>query len=225
MLRPAFPCSFGSAAVPTAEYYTDGFGGQIDGLRVRHARVVVPTKSDLVEWTKSCLELDEYASYPESDPYGGWSPGRSLAVKVRSFVGITYTEETFYYRCMDFGHSHIQVFQEPTSDCMKQWVRSWRTFLIISWNALSQRNLCSDRAHAMIRGESGAWDPRWIHKLAQHVDVSWQTQSTAVQRARLCAWSMRLLQIYETDLVRLCVASVFLNDPLHIHALIRRGHK
>ncbi len=37
MLRTAFPCSFGLAVVPTLEYYTAGFGGQIDGLGVEIA--------------------------------------------------------------------------------------------------------------------------------------------------------------------------------------------
>ncbi len=187
MLRPAYPCSFGLAVVPTLEYYMDGLGGQIDGLGVEIARVIAPANGDLAEWAKSCLELDEHGTDEPTTPYDSWSPGRSVAVNVTTRIGARACHETLFYRCMDHGHSDVQVFADLVPGCMARWAEVWRKFLIVSWNMLQRRNLSTRRVLTMIRYEVSVWDPRWVQLLAEHVDEYAGGQRTSA-RIRAPAW-------------------------------------
>ncbi len=224
MLRPAVPCSFGLAVVPTLEYYTGGFGGQIDGLGVEIARVIAPADGDLAEWVKSCLQLDEYGEDEPMDPYGGWSPGRSVAVNVVTRVGALASQETLYYKCLDHGRSDVQAFAELVPGCMVRWVGVWRKFLIASWNMLSRRGMDTQRVRVLIQDEIEVWDPRWVRMVAENLDASLGAQTTARQRAHLRAWSVGMVQQYERGLVRPCTESAFLHEPLNVLRLIQHGH-
>ncbi len=220
MMRPALPCSFGLAVIPTLQYEDGGFGGQIDGPGVLAARIIVPADEDLAEWVKSSLYLDELDHPIPLMAFGGWTPGRSVAVDIASFAGGTVTHETHYYRCMDHGYSDVRVFAELVPGCMARWTHVWKKFLLSAWNMLSRRCISTSRVRIMIANEVDAWDERWVRMVAEFLDDSWGGQVASSQREHIRDWSFCLIMKYESDLVRACVDVTFLQDPLRVLSLI-----
>ncbi len=223
VIRAALPCSYGLAVIPTADYYAAGFGGQIDGPGVRRARVIAPKHSDLIEWVKSCLELDEYNGREPVDPFSGWSPGRSVAVEVVSAVGMRMARETLYYRCMDHGRSDVRVFAALVPGCMNRWVSAWRKFLIIAWNVLQRRGLSTTRVRDLISRETGAWDSEWVRMLAGHLGDSWNMRTATNPRECMREWSSLIITRYEGELRRLCAYPVFVDEPLNVLYLVQNA--
>ncbi len=223
LTRAALPCAYGLAVVPTADYAEGGFRGQVDGPDVKSARVVLPGSEDLIEWVKSCLELDGFSSCGAGGPLDGWSPGRSVAVRVVYVDGASLTHETFYYRCMDQGRSDVRVFGVQAPGCFRQWVSVWRKFLILAWNVLHGRGIATARVGQLIDVETAAWSSYWVRVVVAHLRASSGPPPAMAPREYIREWSFSIIKAYEDNLRRLCVSSVFAEEPLHVLYLLQHS--
>ncbi len=200
---PALPCSFGLAVTPTSDYYVDGFRDLLEAPGVRVTRIVVPGEEDLAEWAKSCLEVDEYEPLGPANPYRGWSPGRSVVVRI----------------------THLVTSSHPLPGCMDRWVLVWKKFLVCAWNLLQHRSLPTRKARMMVVHETDGWDHRWVRVVASTLNASWASLSSLEQCARIREWSFRVIAEHERNQVRLAVAAVFLDEPIRVLSLIERGQR
>lgn len=207
-------------AAPGPDYFPSGFAGQIDGPAVVAVRVVQPDARDHAEWASSCLMLGAHGG-PYANAFGGWSPGRSVVVRVSEAVGPMIRHETFFYKADDFGATDVVVFGPMPLNALQSWHRVWKLFVAAAWNMLAHRGLPAERAYRMIRGETSVWGDTWITRL--YTDLLDQVpRPMTVMRREVAAWARQQLREYEDSLVRLPAQIVFVQDPLNALALVLR---
>ena len=121
---------FGRIVVPGPDYDWDD---QLEGTRCRRGVVARPGIRTLVEWAETCLD---------TNPLGGWSPGRSIAVTVEYHDDTD--DETLYYALFD--SDLIQVKEVPGSTSAHGWPAPtlwglvWDDFLTVLFQLELQRN-------------------------------------------------------------------------------------
>ena len=147
---------FGRVVVPGPDYDWDD---QLEGTRCRRGVVARPGIRTLVEWAETCLD---------TNPLGGWSPGRSIAVTVEYHDDTD--DETLYYALFD--NDLIQVKEVPGSTSAHGWPAPtlwglvWDDFLTVlfSWSCSVSR-LVWFSASPVAKSGSGTMICAWSSRL------------------------------------------------------------
>ena len=122
-----WPHDFGVLVGPGPTY--ESFDDQLDHPSCSEAKVQIPSRSDLILWSKSCLCLDEFET---CCCYGGWSPCRSVAVRTVHRIGFLNFPATYYYKCSDedcWDVSAKHPLYHGTHADAERWMAVWTDFL------------------------------------------------------------------------------------------------
>ena len=175
-------------------YEESGFRNQIDGPTIVRCTLVRPTVQVLAEWATSCMAIRSCANY---DPWGGWSPGRSVVAEVEQVepTGIQINE--FYYKLFDFDEADVDLAPGVDGSHLtpESWCEVWKQFIFISARlALCDMAMLPDGIDAsslvpdMISREIAEWNGDIVLNIAKHIGFIGDGHDTA--RTFLAQWSV-----------------------------------
>ena len=164
----AEPWHYGEQVQPGPSFDSGGFGGQLTSARgdLLWAQVTTLCRDDFVEWAMSCLQLGAYKGM-QSGYLSGWSPGRSVAVRVLEYHGW----ETLYYRAGDTGDYDLNLINPARVNLgmgCDTWYRQWGGFLRICIH-MEITTKTPGLVKRMIMRELNFWPQATVLTLGKHL--------------------------------------------------------
>ena len=194
---PAFVPSFGPSE-------------QLAHPNLVRAIIVAPDDQALLEWSSSCLSVLDHEG---ADQMGGWSPGRSVAVRVE-IRGVG--SDVFFYKLFDHNACDVEL----TPHCptvvppSTMWAPVWSRFLRMSATLQLQhlhRPDASDMLRDMVYDEVETWNGELCIDFSGAIGLP--TDTPAAARDNLLRWSRHYIMSYYMERARALDSRVFQLRP------------
>jgi hypothetical protein len=188
--------------------------------------MVRPSPATLVEWAGSCLAIRWFEGVGN---LGGWSPGRSVEVKVFLEDG----SDSYYFKLFDEDTCDVDLAHPIPVACLGpvDWVSVWKEFIntsfrmvLMDMHRLPHGMRASTMVVDMIRREVFVWNGELVLLIADalgHQGTRHPDGPVAAARLWLQQWSAHYFWERVRELARLPDPEVFQLFPELVMALIR----